>query len=329
MGDTTSPILPVSEDTPVRAVLLIVFAISIFSVQDVILRLMSGDYPLLQILVLRAVVVIVLMAGFLWMRGSLGVLRPTRIGLLTVRAFLVFLSFVFYYLALVSIPMAAAVAIYFVAPLILTGMAAALRLEEVGIRRWMAVGVGLVGVIVIMRPGMDSIDPAALLALAGAFVYAGFNLMTRRLGRTENAWILSFSHNLIGYLVIAGVVGGFLGTGAYQNESHPALGFLTRPWVIPALTDLGLIALTGLIASVGFYCLTEGYRSAPSSLAAPFEYVMIPWAVLWGLLIWDEVPHPMTWLGMALILGSGLYVIYRERNAGQRIVTRRFTRWRP
>ena len=329
MNKATAATSTETDDNPVRAVLLIAFAVSIFSVQDVIVRLVSGDYPLTQILVLRAVVVISLTVAFLAARGQIGLLRPNRIGLLIVRAVLIFFSFALYYLALVSIPMAAAVSIYFVAPLVLTGMAAIFGKETVGVRRWTAVIIGLVGVIVIMRPGLDTIDPAALLALAGAFVYAAFNMLTRRLARTENAWALSFSSNLIGYFFIAGALSLLFGSGGMADESHPAVAFMTRPWIVPTLFDGVLIAVTGVIATVGFYCLTEGYRTAPSSLAAPFEYLIIPWSALWGFVFWMEIPHWTTLIGISLILGSGLYVIFREQIVGQRVVISRVTRMRP
>lgn len=328
-----SPASSDNHDNPVRAVTLIAFAISIFSIQDVIVRYLGDVYPITQLLIIRAIVVIALTVLFLGMRGKLWMLKSQRPFLLFVRAILIFISFLLYYLALVSIPMAAAVTIYYVAPLILTGLAAVFASEVVGVRRWTAVVIGLLGVIVIMRPGAESIDPAALLALAlalaGAFVYAVFNLLTRQMAKTENAWALAFSSNLIGYFVIAGLVGLIFGSGHFANESHPALGFMTRAWIVPSWTDLGLIATTGVIATAGFYCLAEGYRTAPSSLAAPFEYLIIPWSAFWGFLLWSEVPHWMTGIGILMILGSGFYIIYRERKVGDRILTSRSTRMRP
>jgi len=316
-------------DNPVRAVALIAFSISLFSIQDVIIRSLGGAYPVFEILIIRAIIVVAITLIFLGARGQLGLLKTRRLFLLSVRAMLIFFSFVLYYLAMVSIPMAAAVSIYYSSPLILTGLAAVFASETVGIRRWSAVVVGLIGVVIIMRPGAEAIDPAALLALAGAIVYAIFNLLTRRLARTENAWAMSFSANVIGYIIIAGGVALVFGTGVYANESHPALGFLTRAWVMPTWPDFGLIFVTSVIATVGFYGLAEGYRTAPSSLAAPFEYLMIPWSVLWGFIFWAEMPHWMTWIGLMLVLGSGIYVIYRERAVGDRVLTSKATRMRP
>lgn len=316
------------DGSPVKAVLWIVFGISLFSVQDVIIRGFSGELPLMQVLFMRGILVVAFTLLFLKFRGELHLLRITRKGLVAFRAFMVFFSFTLYYLALASIPMAAAVSIYYVAPLILTGLAAVFGKETVGARRWTAVIIGLLGVIVIMRPGAEAIDPAAALALIGAASYAVFNLLTRQLASTENSWGLSFSHN-VGYVAFSGIVGLAIGDGAWANDGHPALSFMTMGWVMPTAMDGLLIFVIAMIATVGFYGLTEGYRTAPSSVVAPFEYVIIPWSVFWGLVIWSETPHWMTWVGTAMILGSGLYVIYRERVRGQRVVTRRFTRWRP
>lgn len=308
-------------DSPVRAVLLVVFSVTIFSFQDVIFRWLSGDYPVFEIALIRSSVCVPLLVGYLAVRGRLSQLKVTRLGLVAVRAVLLFLSYTAYYLALVSIPMGSAVAIYFVSPLILTALAVMFLGEHVGLRRWCAVLIGFAGMALIMRPGSETFEPAALIALGGALVYAVFNMMTRKLAKTENAWVLATT-SMIGYFVCSAIVGLLVGDGAHADESHPALGFMLRAWIVPSAGDLALMALCGVIAAVGFLAVSEGYRTAPSSVVAPFEYLYIPYAIFWGMVFWGEMPALLSWAGVALILGSGFYVMWRENVRKQKIVTR-------
>jgi S-adenosylmethionine uptake transporter len=171
----------------------------------------------------------------------------------------------------------------------------------------------------MLRPGETIVDAAALLVLGSAFAYALGMIITRRLGVVSSGVSMAFSANFLN-LVASGVIGLALGHGAMDAGSHPSLSFLLRAWSVPGWGDLGLMALCGLIAGIGFYCLTQAYRVGRASMVAPFEYVALPWAALWGWVAWGELPDLITVGGVVLIVGSGLYVLRRERETGQHIV---------
>lgn len=314
-------------DTPLTGIVLIAVGMSLFSVQDVAIRLMSGSLSAVQIMFLRGVLAIGPMAVLVWLRGGFQAFRTRHPLLLAVRSFLMVISYVLYYLAMAAVPIADVTAIFFVAPLITTMFAIAFLKETVGLRRWAAVGIGFVGVVVIVRPGSGAMEPAALLALAASFSYAGSIMITRRVGRAQCGASLAF-YGMLGFVVLSGIGGAAIGDGEFAGNAHPSLAFLTRGWAVPQAGDWVLIGVCAAIATCGFYCLSQGYRVAPASVAAPFEYVAMPLAVIWGLAVWREVPAVTTYLGIALIVGSGFYVLHREHVHARKINTGRGIRLR-
>ena len=247
----------------------------------------------------------------LWLEGGLHNLRSRRPVLMTVRALLIVLAFTCYYMAIATLAIADLASIFFTAPLMMTALAALALREHVGVHRWAAVSVGFAGVLLMLRPGVGSFEPAALLALVAALAYACAQLVTRRLGRTDGGAAIAFYSTAM-YAVVGGLDGLLFGHALLAPGTHPSLAFLVRPWVMPDWHDFALMALCAPIATVGIYSLVQAYRVAPPAVVAPFEYVMLLWAVINGYLFWGDLPHAHTWAGMTLVAGAGLYVMHRE-----------------
>ncbi|MBT6204454.1 MAG: DMT family transporter [Rhodospirillaceae bacterium] len=305
-----------------HGILLLVGAVAVFSIQDIIVREMSSSYPVLEFVFFRTafsippiLLIVVLQGGFATMRAK----RPV---LLLVRGFLLLLAYTTYYLAVASLPLATAVALFFCAPLLVTAMAALLLRESVGLRRWGAIVVGFGGVLLIAQPESGFVDPGVFIAVVGAAIYSVSVIMTRKLGATEtgNAMLI---HQAAVYLVMSGLAGLFMQDLAVENDAHAAARFLMSGWVMPEWGHLGLMALCGVIAAAGFYGLTQAYRLAPPSVVAPFEYTGITWGILWGYVFWSEVPDLMAISGMMVIVAAGIYIIHRERVRGRRMVAGR------
>jgi S-adenosylmethionine uptake transporter len=165
--------------------------------------------------------------------------------------------------------------------------------------------------LVVLRPGAAVFEPAALLALMAALCYGGSQTITRELGRTDGAATIALASTLL-YLVVCAAGGLLAGRHTPASDLHPSLAFLLRAWSWPPARDLGLMILCGLTSGVGAYCLAQAYRAAPASTVAPFEYVMIVWAVLWGYLFWGNVLGPTTLVGVSLTVGAGLYLARHE-----------------
>lgn len=312
-------------DAPLKAIFLLVVGTAIFSVQDVIIRLLSGDYAAHEIVFIRSISALLLVVPFALLTSGAQVLKTQRLGLQVMRASAGFLAYTFYYMSLSAMPLADAVAITFSAPLVVTMLSPLVLKESVGFHRWAAVMAGFGGVIVMIRPGMGSVDPVAFLALAAAFCYAAMILMTRRLGASERPTSMLF-YTTVSFLCFSIVIGAVLGDGGFDNASHAAASFLLRAWTWPAGIDLAMMAACGLTFSVGIYCLSSAYSMAPPGTVTPFEYTAILWAVIWGFMIWREVPDSLTLLGMIIVVASGLYVVHREAVRGRKTVVGRTLR---
>jgi drug/metabolite transporter (DMT)-like permease len=298
--------------TPQRGIAIVFIGVLMFSLQDVIVKAISGNYAVHQIVFVRSVVALVPLLLFLRLEGGLARLRTRRPALHFVRASAMFMSYTCFYLALAVLTLADTVALFFIAPLFVTALSVPLLGERVGARRWAAVAVGFLGVLVMLRPGTSAVEPAALLPILGALSYALAAVLTRRLGGTDSGSSMAF-YAMAFYVVASATVGAAIGTGRFAGSSgYSALDFLLRPWVIPPWPDLGLMALCGLVAGLGFYLVTQAYRLAEAATVATFEYIAVPLSVLWGFLFWRELPGPYSILGMVLVVSSGLYVLRRE-----------------
>lgn len=292
-----------------RGILTLVLGIAVFSVQDLILKQLSGNYPLHQAMVLRSLVALPFhLAIVWWFDGRLSTITTPNWWKMLARGLLGFVAYTAYYLGLATMPMPETVALFFTGPLFITLAAALFLGERVRLVSALAVAAGFTGVLLIVQPGGAGFDLAALLPVLGALGYALAMVAARPLGRTESAAAMAFWGNLC-FLFCALALSAVYGTGTLADASHPSMAFLTRGWVMPPAADLALMAACGVIAAVGLTLLTYAYRVAPSSTVAPFEYSFMFWGVLWGWLIWGDFPDALGWVGIAVIIGAGLVVI--------------------
>ncbi len=299
-------------------ILCLIAGIAIFSVQDLILKLLSGDYPLHQAMVIRSLTA---MPFLLWIvhafDGSLATIATPGWWKMLARGLLNFVAYTAYFLGLAALPMAETVALFFTGPLFITLSAALILREKVPPAAALAVAAGFAGVLLIVRPGAEGLSWTVALPILGAAGYALSMVSARPLGRTESAAAMAFWSNAC-FLLCALALAAVWGSGAHEGTSDPAMAFLTRGWVMPSAWDLGLMAACGGIAAIGLTLLTQAYRAAPSSTVAPFEYSFMFWGVLWGWLFWREIPDAIAWLGIAVIIAAGLYVIRQPETAKEK-----------
>ncbi|MFM2354665.1 MAG: hypothetical protein RLZZ528_401 [Pseudomonadota bacterium] len=289
------------------------------SVNDMAIKHLSDDYALHQVILVRAFIGLgFLSALILATRGTFRQFLTRRPKEHLFRVALVMVSNVTYFLGLAALPLADAVAIAFVAPLLVTALSVVVLGEVVGPRRWAAVGVGLVGVIVMLRPGTGAIQPAAILVLISALCYASTHMMTRRMKDTESAITLNFFVQ-IGFIIVSTSMGLWVGDGHLAGSDNASLAFLFRGWHWPALADIPYFLATGLSVAIGGLLVAQAYRMCEAGLIAPFEYAAMPMAIFWGVAIFGRWPDLTAWIGIALICGAGLYTLWREtvrRRAG-------------
>jgi drug/metabolite transporter (DMT)-like permease len=294
-----------SRSSNTTGILCLTAGIAVFSVQDLILKLLSGDYPLHQAMVLRSLTAIPFMLALVWLfDGSLRTLLSRGWPAMLGRGLLNFTAYTAYYLALAALPMATTVALYFTAPLIITVLSVIVLHEKVSARRWLAVVAGFAGVLIMVRPGGDLFDWAALLPVFCGFAYAASMILARTMGSRDTAAAMAFWGNL--------ALSAYYGTGQHAGDSHPSLAFLTRGWATPTGFDLFLMCACGAIAAIGLTLLTHAYAISQSSVVAPFEFTFALWGILWGWLFWSDLPDALGWLGIAIIIAAGVYVLRAE-----------------
>jgi S-adenosylmethionine uptake transporter len=294
-------------NSPVKSIYYLIAGIFVFSVQDVIIKWISGKYPVHEIVLIRSCIAIIPILFIAYLEGGLHLLRTNHYLGHIIRTFFMFGSYICFYLSIVALPMAETVSLYFSAPIFITIFSVTFLGEKVEFRSWIAVLVGFIGVIIMLQPGSKMIDPAAFLAVLTAFLYAMASIFTRKLGKTENGVALAF-HLTVIYIIFTTILSIALNFIAVTDKSHPSLAFLFREWQLPSQGDMFLFILLGLIAAAGFYCLSQAYRLAQPSTIAPFEYIYIPLSVVWGYVFWKDILEPQSVIGMVLIIGSGLYI---------------------
>ncbi len=327
----TAPAAPVSHQNPTLGILFVLAGVFAISINDMLIKELSGDYPLHQMVFTRSLIGILFTLILVQMEGGWRILRTDRPFLHFIRGLLVVVANMTFFAALAVLPLAEATALFFAAPLMITLLSIPILGEKVGPLRLGAVLLGFVGVLIMQRPWAAGSDLSVsrivlLLPVLAAFTYALMQIMTRKLGVNSKASALSvyiqatFIAVGLGFYVVAG-------DGRYaEGVTNESLVFLLRAWAWPQSTDIWFFLGLGLNSAIVGYTLSAAYRMADAGVIAPFEYVGLPLAVLWGWLFFAELPTLPVWLGMALIAGSGLFVFLRERQKERLLASRQANR---
>ncbi len=281
-------------DLPLRGIALALLGTAVITLNDAAMKWVIADHPIGEAIFVRSLFAILPIAILLRRdTGGWTVLRWTRLrDVLLCAGILVGIMFLFIF-SLSRLPLATATIIIYAGPLFVTALAPFVLAERVGWRRWSAVVLGFIGVLIILRPGGADFSWLLLVPLAVALLIALRDLVLRRvLARESAASILAFSSLAV---MLCALPTALLG------------------WTPLGGLDLLLLALAGLGFSLGIFCLTECLRYADASLLAPLKYSGVIWAILLGYLLWAEVPGFEVLAGAALIVASGLFILRRER----------------
>ncbi len=284
----------------------------IFSIQDAILKGVSGDHAVTLALVLRSLVGLPILLVMVHLECGLGRLKSRQAGLLVLRGLILLTAYTTYYLAFPALPLAEAIALFFASPIFVTLLARLVLKEQVTPLAWVAVIAGCVGVLIILQPGSALFEPAALLSLFSAAAYALSMILARKFGSEEPTTVMAFYVNSV-YLVVAAALAGTFHLAGVVETGHPSFDFLVRPWAMPPVRDLALMGLCGVIAAVAMSLLTHAYRLARANLVTVFEYTGMLWVPLWGYLLFAEVPRVTTILGTAIIIAAGFFAVRSAR----------------
>ena len=289
-----APIPPfVRGDDRRRGMAFMLLAAVLFSFVDAQAKYLSEHLPVLQIAWARHFGMFVAVAVVIWPRTGLAILRTRRPKLQLLRGVLVILSSVLFITAISFVPLADAVAVSFVAPLMVTVLSALILSEPVGLRRWLAVAVGFAGAMIVTRPGLGVIHPAAFLVAIAAAAFAFYQVVARLISDTEDV------RTTLSYTVIVGAV--------------ILTALLPFNWVWPAgPLDAVILASIGLWAAGAEYAVLKAFVVAPGAVVAPLQYTMLVWSTLYGFLLFADLPDALTLVGAAVLIATGLYTYHRE-----------------
>jgi drug/metabolite transporter (DMT)-like permease len=265
---------------------------ALFTAMDTMVKWLSGTYPLHQLIFFNSAFALVPVVAVALGRGGLRELSTRRLPMHLLRALIGLGAGGGAFFAYSRMPLADAYAVLFSAPLFVTALSVPILKEPVGPRRWAAVGVGFIGILIMLRPGSGIVSAGLIGALCAAICGAVSTLLVRRLAATETSASIAFYSNLT-------VV---VGAGA----------LLPFDFVPPAPADLAIAAAAGLTGGTALILIVSAYRRAPAAVIAPFQYSQMIWGVAAGFIIWHDVPDAAIAVGCAIVIASGLYILHRE-----------------
>ncbi len=275
---------------------LMLLGMFLFCCNDALGKWLLGTYSLWQMLAIRSLAAMLILAPLLWREGR-AILAAPRPGLQIARVLLSVADSLMFFFAVTYLPLADTVTFYLAAPIYVTAMSALFLKEHVGWRRWSAVEVGFIGVIIALRPSTAMFTLPALVGLAGGVAFAVFNIVTRVLRGTSD--IVMVSGQFGAMLLVSGAAAPFA-------------------WTAPSTLDFGLLMLLGVVAMLAFVCVNRSLRLAPASVVVPYQYTMIVWAVGLGWIVFGDLPDGFTLTGATIIIGAGLYILWREQLVARR-----------
>jgi drug/metabolite transporter (DMT)-like permease len=274
---------------------LMLVSVSLYAFGDTLGKFIVATYSVGQLLLLRATASLIVLSPSIWRRRR-EFFRLERPWLQLLRVVLSTLEVAAFFLATVYLPLVDVITYYLACPIFVTALSAIVLRERVGWRRWSAVGIGFCGVLIALRPSVHTVTWPAMIALAGCMAFAVLMLITRSLRATPDIALASMQ---------------FMGTFTFGAVLAP-LG-----WITPTLGSLGFFVAAGCVSVVALLCSNRSLKLAPASLVVPYQYSMIVWAVMFGYLVFGDVPSVATIVGAAIIIGAGFYIFLRERALGR------------
>ena len=308
-----------ARNAPALGIAFMAAAMFFISVNDALIKLIGLSYALHQIVFIRNSIACLFILLLVWRTGGFAQVRTDQPGLQLLRAALIVFSNTTLYAAFIVMPLAQVTALYFVAPFFVTLLSVPVLGERVGPLRILAIIIGFGGVVVMVAPELTGdLGWVSILPVIAAAGYASAAVLTRKLGQRTSAAALALYLQL-GFIVFTSFMYVVAGAGQFEHlASNDSLRFLLMAWRWPDAEDWPLLlGLGALSAGIG-YCMSQAYRQAPASTVAPFEYVLMVYAVFWGIVLFDEWPSSTVMLGAAIIVGSGIFIFWREASLKRR-----------
>jgi len=300
------------------AILYIIAGMTVFSVQDTLVRILSSEVSILQIMFLRSVVGLSILFLYLKVK-KIPIIFSSQYPVLTIiRAILFMFAFLFYYIGLAYLPYAVTTALFFTTPFFITILSKIFLKENIGIIRLLTIIFGFIGVVIIANPTFDSFNIFMIFPILCAFGYSASMIIIKMTSEKDSVYSQTF-HVYLATLLFAPLVTYLGSTFGSSIEGNKVLDFVFRSWELNLHTQYLLIFAVGVCVVAGFLLIFNAYRVGKPFVIAPFEYTILLWSIFYGWLIWDESVTVRSWIGMAMIVAAGIYLFSRERVNDQEI----------
>lgn len=279
---------------------VMLFAMFLFAANDTLGKWLVATYSVGQVLLIRSLAALLILAPFLWMMGPRRLLVVERPGLQALRVALSTAEVFCFYAAVIWLPLADVMTYWLAAPIYVAAVSPFLLGERVGWRRWTAIAIGFVGVLVALEPSAATLTAPAFISIAGSMCFAGMIVLSRALRGTPDTTLVF-----------------------WQTTGALAAGIATAGfgWVTPSGVDFMLLALLGVLAMLGHVCVNRSLKLADAATVVPYQYTLLFWAVVLGFLVFGDVPRLPMLIGAGIIVGAGLFIFFRERAAARRTTT--------
>jgi len=303
-----------------RGILFILIGMALFSIQDALIKFIYEDVALYELYFGRTLVAFILLVGYLKFSNQKIILKTHYPFLTIFRVICFFFGFSFFYISLTYMSLAMANALFFSSPFFVSILATIFLKEKVGIRRWLAIFVGFLGVYIVLNPNFNNFDYMKLAPVACALCYAISMTITKITSEKDNVYT-QMIHLYFGAILISILFFIFTGQGQINNFSDPTFQFIFREWFINPFYAWPFIIAMGFIGAFAFFFVFSAYSIASPSVVSLYEYSLIIWSILTGYILFNNIPTTRTFIGVSIIIGAGVYIYFREKVKDQMIVT--------
>ena len=303
-----------------KGILFILVGMVVFSIQDALIKFIYEDSALYELYLGRTLSAAFFLFCYMKFTKQKIVFKTHYPFLTTLRIICFFFGFSFFYISLTYMSLAMANALFFSSPFFVSILAVLFLNEKVGIRRWLAILTGFIGVFIVLNPDFSDFEYKKLAPIACALCYSISMTITKYTSDKDNSYT-QMTHLYIGATIISILFFIFTGKGQFNNFSDPTFQFIFREWFINPTYAWPIIILMGFIGALAFFCVFSAYSIASPSVVSLYEYSLIIWSIMIGYLLFDNVPTLRTFIGVSIIIGAGIYIYLREKVKDQMIVT--------
>ena len=294
-----------------KAILLIIIGMTVFALQDTLIKILSNDTNIYLIYFIRCIVGLIVILSYLKFK-KIPIVISTYYPLLTIiRTIAFFVGFSLYYYSLTKLSLALAITLFFVSPFFVTIFSMLIIKEKIGIRRWMAILVGFIGVYLVMDPQLDDFNIYSLFPVMCAICYA-FTVIIQKKTSDKDSLFSQILHIYISAIIFSLIIRTSLGIFEFQPEIIEKYKFVLMEWNISNYANFSMLIAIGLTGVSGFLCLFGAYNIGSPSAIAPFEYIIILWGILISWYLWGEILNFKAFIGLFLIISAGIYTFIRE-----------------